>query len=218
MRFNSGYPEFMWYLCSFITMLGDRNRNLFKLACVLQGVFNLGILYVIFQTGISLVNAESIVIINGFDISAIFAVIIILFGLYITPLMGYAGIVIPLVGIFSKEAPNIKLYYTVSEEELNELVRDYYYGAKFKSKLLDLMPEEDKRTMIMNKVTHARSDEDKDGKYIKFYYRDRINYEWKDIQDTEEWKELGGFKLVEDQDYNEHGFPIKSKEKSETRV
>ena len=72
MNFNSGYPEFMWLLCSFITMLGNKSRNLFRLACVLQGVFNLGLLYIIFQTGLSLVNADSIVIINGFDISFIF--------------------------------------------------------------------------------------------------------------------------------------------------
>lgn len=177
METHMGYPEFMWHLCSFISVLGDRSRNLFKLACVLQGVFNIGFLYVIFQTGFSLVNAGSIIIINGFDISAFLAVAIILFGLYMTPLMGSSGIIILLTGIFSREAPNIKLYYTVPDEEIKELLHDFYYGAKNKSKLLDLFTEEERKTIRKNKVTGAGYYEDKKGKYLKIYYRERIGYE-----------------------------------------
>jgi predicted secreted protein len=194
-------------------MLGDRGRNTFRVACVIQGLFNLAVLYFVFQIGIGLLNTSSLVIISGFDISFVVAIVVIVFGIYITPLMLYSGIVIPLVGLFQKNAPSIKLYHTMSNEEMHALVHDFYYGAKFKSKLLDLMSEEDKTAMIVNKVTHSSSGEDKDGKYAEFFYRERINYEWKDIQDTEEWEELGGFELVEDQAYNEHGFPVKPEEK-----
>lgn len=181
MNFNSGYPEFMWTLCSFITMLGNKSRNLFRLACVLQGVFNLGLLYIIFQTGLSLVNADSIVIINGFDISAIFAVVIILFGLYMTPLFGYAGIVMPIIGLFDKEAPSIKLYYDMPEEDIQALIYDFYYEAKNKSKLLDLLTEEEKEIIRKNKVNGIRHEEDKKGKYLKLFYRERIGYEINEI-------------------------------------
>lgn len=181
MEFHSGYPEFMWTLCSFISVLGDRSRNLFRLACVLQGVFNLGFLYVVFQTGLSLIDATSIVIINGFDISFIFAVIIILFGLYITPFMGYAGIVIPLIGIFDREAPSIKLYYDMPEEDIQVLIDDFYYEAKNKSKLLDLLTEEEKEIIRKNKVNGIRHEEDKRGKYLKIYYRERIGYELNEV-------------------------------------
>jgi hypothetical protein len=132
---------------------------------------------VVFQTGLSLVNASSIVIINGFDISFIFAIIIIFFGLYITPLMGYAGIVIPLVGIFDREGASIKLYYDMSEEDIHALINDFYYESKNKSKLLDLLTEEEKEIIRKNKVNSIRHEENKKGKYLKLFYRERIGYE-----------------------------------------
>lgn len=176
METSMGYPHFIWTLTSFITVLGD-NKKLFRLGCILQGLFNLGFLYFVFQIGISLIGADSIVIINGFDISPIFAIVIILFGIYISPLMLYTGIVMPALVIFSKGSPSIKLYYTVSEEEINALLHDFYHGAKNQSKLLDFLTEEERETIRENIVTHTRDGEDKKGKYIELVYRERIGYE-----------------------------------------
>lgn len=180
METSMGYPHFMWTLISFISVLGD-SKKLFRLGCVLQGLFNLGFLYFVFQIGISLMGVDSIVIINGFDISFIFAIIVILFGIYISPLMLYSGIVMPALVIFSKGAPSIKLYYTVSEEKINALLQDFYYEAKNQSKLLDLLTEEERKTIRENKVTHTIDGEDKKGKYMELVYRERIGYELNEV-------------------------------------
>lgn len=181
MNTNIGYPSFIWTIASFISVLGDRGDKSFRLACILQGLFNLGFLYFVFQIGIGLINTDSIVIINGIDISIVFAIIIILFGLYLSPLMLYSGIVIPLIMIFSKGTPYIKLYYMVSKEEISTLIDDFYYDSKNQSKLLDFLTEEEREIIKKNKVNHIRYEEDRKGKYLKIFYRERIGYELNEV-------------------------------------
>ena len=181
MNNSIGYPSFIWTMASFISVLGDRGDKSFRLACILQGLFNLGFLYFVFQIGISLMGTSSIMIINGFDISPIFAIIVILFGLYLSPLMLYSGIVIPLIMIFSRGAPYVNLYYTVSEEEISALINDFFYESKNQSKLLDLLIEEERETIKKNKVSVIRRKEDKKGKYLELHYRERIGYELNEV-------------------------------------
>jgi hypothetical protein len=175
METEMGYPMSLWIFASWMSFIpGCDGKRSFRIMCILQGLFDFAIIYFSIQFGLGLLSATSFLIINGLDISPVIGWIILLFGIYLIPLMLYSGFVMLFTGVAENGDPNkFRIYYS-SEEERDKMLKQYFnvYTKKEKKIFLDSLNDEQREILTRFIITHANRGKYKKGAYADYYYRE----------------------------------------------
>lgn len=176
METGMGYPIKFWYFATFYSFLPgiDKTRTRFRITSFLQGVFDLFVLYVIFQIGLTGTNVSGMLVINNIDVSSFLGWGLIIFGLYITPLMLFSGVMLIFTGLFEREARHAKLEYTGTRSEIAVVIDNWFHSnnKREENEFLKLFSEKDREIMENEHISHWRYKENRSGVggIVKFYY------------------------------------------------